>query len=109
MPFAGSSIVAVLRKQAVETLPDPREFTPELSENCVRLLQIMLAKNREDRYADWKALIRDIDCVLDAKPPSAAGPGEGQSVLIRKPPGLGRTGRSWFRKRGFIPTRLRCP
>lgn len=103
MPFAGSSIMAVLRKQAVEILPDPRQFNPQLSEHFVGLLQIMLAKSRDDRYADWKALIHDIDFVLDSRPPSVALPGEGKSVLIRKGAGHGPQKKIVIPKEGIHP------
>lgn len=109
MPFQGSSIMAVLRKQAVETLPDPREFNPELSEHCVDLLQIMLAKNPGDRYGSWGELIKDIDYVLDSKPPSVSVPGGGKSVLIRKASGHGPHQKIVIPKEGIHPHASAAP
>ncbi len=84
MPFAGSSILEVLRKQAIAELPDPRSYHPALSDHCVSLLQIMLAKQREERHADWPALIADLDAVLHNRPPATKVPAAGHSVLVRR-------------------------
>jgi len=87
MPFDGSSMMEILRKQLSESLPDPRESNPEVSEACVGLLEIMLAKDPAKRHQSWEALIADIDCVLGGKPATAAAPASGQSVLVRRPSG----------------------
>ncbi|MCX7010790.1 MAG: serine/threonine-protein kinase [Kiritimatiellaeota bacterium] len=84
MPFQGTSVMAVLRKQVKAELSDPRGFKPALSEHCVSLLQIMLAKRREDRQVDWPAVAADIDAVLHGRPPVTKLPAAGQSVLIRR-------------------------
>ena len=86
VPFAGSSIADTLRKQVMEELPDPRDANPAISEQTVDLLQILLAKDRDERYADWETLIGDIEYVLAGKPPSVVVPGAGRSVLL---PGKG--------------------
>jgi hypothetical protein len=93
MPFQGSSVMDVLRKQAKAELADPRSFKPALSEHCVSLLQIMLAKQREDRQADWATVVTDMDAVLHGRPPTTKLPAAGQSVLIRRGQGGPQAGK----------------
>jgi|GEM_PF-658382 len=83
VPFAGTSVMEVLRKQIAEPLPDPREFNAELSEGCVILMENMLAKDRDERPGSWEAVIADIDRVVDEKSPTKALPEMGASTLIR--------------------------
>ncbi|MFN2352694.1 MAG: serine/threonine-protein kinase, partial [Kiritimatiellia bacterium] len=83
LPFSGSSLVEVLRKQISESLPDPRAFNPRLSEVLTELLEIMLAKDRDARHENWAALIADVDRVLAGDKPTRAAPGLGASTLIR--------------------------
>jgi Leucine-rich repeat (LRR) protein len=94
MPFKGSGVYEILRKQVVETLPDPRAYNPTLSEGCIRLLDIMLAKDRDARHATWEALVSDIDRVLANQQPSQAGLAPVDSML--QP--AARTRRSGFRR-----------
>ena len=85
IPFGGSSMMDTLRKQATESLPDPRTFNPALSESCVQLLESMLAKQPGQRHSDWETLISEIDRVLAEQPPVKAPPAAGESVLRRAP------------------------
>jgi len=83
MPFQSNSVVEVLQKQANEALPDPREFNPEISEACVQLTEIVLAKDPEQRYPDWATLTTDVDRAMADKRPSQITLAAGQSVLLR--------------------------
>jgi len=87
MPFDGSSIMDVLRKQATESLPDPRESNPNVSEACVRLMTVMLAKDPAARHGSWEELTADLDLVSGGKQATAGVPAAGQSVLLRLPSG----------------------
>jgi hypothetical protein len=64
LPFAGKTLMETLRKQAVESLPDPRDGNTSLSDGCVLIMQTLLARKPEDRYATWEALIKDLEGVL---------------------------------------------
>ena len=81
MPFEGTSVMDTLRKQISESLPDPRESNPDVSEACVSLLEIMLAKSPDGRHPSWNALIADINAVLGGHPLSQAAPAA--SILLR--------------------------
>ena len=91
VPHGEGPVEDILRRLAGESLPDPRRVNPQVSENCASLLRVMLARRREDRYADWKALIRDIDFALESKSPSIADPHAGRrptqkKIVIHKDP-----------------------
>ena len=63
-PFRDADSKAILRKHLHEPAPDPREFRPELSEGIAQIILKLLAKDRDERYPDARALIADIDAVL---------------------------------------------
>ncbi len=52
--------------------PDPREYSPHLSNSFVMLLEKMLAKDRNNRHSDWNSLLTDITHLCEGKPPVAA-------------------------------------
>lgn len=83
VPFAGTSVMKVIQKQIAEPLPDPREYNAELSEGCVILMEILLAKDREKRHGNWEAVIADIDRVAAGKNPAKVLPAAGLSTLKR--------------------------
>jgi len=83
LPFAGSSLMETLKKQISESLPDPRIERPEISEACIILLEIMLAKNRKDRHADYQTLRADIARVIAGERPTRSTLQPGESVLMR--------------------------
>jgi len=51
MPFEGPDIQVVLHKHLVEPLPPLRELRPDAPQRVEQLLDIALAKKREDRFA----------------------------------------------------------
>jgi formylglycine-generating enzyme required for sulfatase activity/predicted Ser/Thr protein kinase len=83
MPFQGSSLMATLRKQATENLPDPRQYAPDIPEGIVVLLEIMLAKNPNQRHANWAELQADVQRVLEGQIPCRARPETGKTMLVR--------------------------
>jgi len=83
MPFYGSSVMDVLRKQLTEDLSDPRETNPDVSKATVDLMERMLAKSPDNRHADWGEVIGEIDGILSGHPSLHAPMASGQSVMIR--------------------------
>ena len=71
-PFEGESSVAVLTKHIYDPTPDARERNPEVTLACARVISGMMAKDRDDRYRDWGALIDDIDRFLESAEPTGA-------------------------------------
>ncbi|OQW97914.1 MAG: hypothetical protein BWK77_00480 [Verrucomicrobia bacterium A1] len=72
IPYEAASVVETLRRQATEPLPDPRTFSPELSEEFVGLIGAMLSREASDRPKSWDALVAILDRLL-ARHPGAAG------------------------------------
>jgi len=63
-PYDGPTTKAVLAKHMNDPVPDPRQFRPDLSEGAARIIMRLLAKDRDDRYPDARALEADIEAVL---------------------------------------------
>ena len=59
-PFEGDTMVALGLKHDKEPPPPPTQFTPELSEGIVRIVDRCLAKQPADRYLDAAALLDDL-------------------------------------------------
>jgi hypothetical protein len=55
-----------------EPLPPPRSRNPQVTDACSHLIEAMMAKQPAARYGDWRALIADIDRVLQGKAPVAS-------------------------------------
>ncbi len=83
LPFQAGSVMETLRKQLTESLPDPRVFNPGISEPCVRLMEIMLAKDPTQRHPTWESLMGDMDRVKAGKFPTRHPVLKGGSVLLR--------------------------
>lgn len=64
LPFEGKTFMETLRKQAVGTLPDPRDVNLSISDSCALILETMMARRPRDRYASWEALIAELDYVF---------------------------------------------
>jgi len=84
LPFHANTVNETLQKQLTETLPDPRIFQPNISEACVHLLEIMLAKDPDQRHPTWEALIADIERVQAGRLPARTALNRGASVLARE-------------------------
>ncbi len=83
VPFKGKSVMEVLRKQATESLPDPREFNPDISDGMVRIIERMMAKRVENRYPNWQAFLTDLESLVFGGGPAGAGLNPGESVILR--------------------------
>ncbi|OGV48571.1 MAG: hypothetical protein A2X49_05305 [Lentisphaerae bacterium GWF2_52_8] len=85
VPFDATTVMAILAKHITDPFPWPLDRNPALSEQCAVLLEIMMAKERDQRQKSWEDLIRDIDLVLAGKFPATPRPGLDKSVIIQKP------------------------
>ncbi len=83
LPFDGNSPEEIFQLQAEEPLTDPRELNADISEPCVELLALMLAKNRDQRHPSWSALIGDIERAIAGEHPSKTPLGPGESAMLR--------------------------
>jgi hypothetical protein len=78
-PYSGSSGPHVMSMHLFSPLPDPRSFEPSLSEGMCRVLRKMLAKERDERYADVGALDLDLYQLQMGQTPQ---PGEPSATMI---------------------------
>ncbi len=71
-PFDGPSSAVIMTKHLTAQVPWPRDVNTTISENCCRLVTRMMAKEAGDRYQTPAVLLRDMELVIDGKPPQAA-------------------------------------
>lgn len=74
-PFSGASGPLVMSMHLAAPLPEPRRYEPGLSEGLCRIIRKMMAKDREDRYADAYALDVDLYRLQSGESPEAEDPG----------------------------------
>jgi serine/threonine-protein kinase len=73
-PFRGSSGALVMSMHLAQPLPDPRSYVPGLSDGICRVIRKMMAKDREERYADVDTLDRDLYRLQTGEAPQADEP-----------------------------------
>lgn len=81
-PYAGTSVVEVLTKHALDPFPPPQSRNPDVSDACAHLLEVMMAKDANDRQATWGDLITDIQRVGRGQRPLTRRPAAGKSVVM---------------------------
>jgi serine/threonine-protein kinase len=86
MPFDGPDVQVILNKHLVEPLPPLSQFRPDVPERVEQLLQIALAKKREDRFST---------AVDFAEAVSLEGAGALTPTRTQPIPGERRTGVRW--------------
>ncbi|MBA3845714.1 MAG: serine/threonine protein kinase [Planctomycetes bacterium] len=79
-PFKGSSPGAIMSAHLTEPVPDPGELVPSLSDATRRLVTVSMAKDVDDRFRGFDALVRAID-----EAEQAAHEKGGGMKLLRKP------------------------
>ncbi len=68
-PFNGDGPINTANSVLKDKYPNPKDYNSNISDNCVELLKIMLAKNKDNRPDSWKALIKDINRVMNGVEP----------------------------------------
>jgi tRNA A-37 threonylcarbamoyl transferase component Bud32 len=71
-PFRGFSALDILSAKAHDKLKPPEVHLPEISDDVRNVLGKMLAKDRDDRYADMTVLIQDLQRLERGEVPEAA-------------------------------------
>ncbi|MCY3018716.1 MAG: protein kinase [Planctomycetota bacterium] len=108
-PFSGSSALVIITKHLKGELTPPDEINPALSEGCVAIIEKMMARERDDRYASPREMIDDIARVLNGEEPLNAGLEIGKSSVkvsakrIEKAKERG-TGQRAGRRTAAVPT-----
>ena len=73
-PYQADSVVAILAKHAFDPVPDPRRRNRDLTEGCSQVIELMMAKDVEDRLQDWDAVAAAIKEVRAGKTPTGGKP-----------------------------------
>jgi len=72
VPFEGKNPSAVMHRHLKSELEPPDHLNPELSAGCAQVIEMMMAKKREDRYQTVDDLLEDLDLIAQGKPPHFA-------------------------------------
>jgi eukaryotic-like serine/threonine-protein kinase len=95
-PFQGNTAVEVIAQHLNKQLPDPRDIRDGVPDGIVHVLRKMMAKEREDRYADAAALIVDLEAVLAGRAPDSQALDASRSTVAQALP---KEARERFRAR----------
>ncbi len=68
-PYEGSTSAVIMLKHLNEQLSNPQDINPDISDGVVQVIQKMMAKEREDRYANCSELLNDLELAKVGKPP----------------------------------------
>lgn len=72
VPFDGQSPSAVMHKHLKEPLLPPDHINTGLSAGTAEVIEVMMAKNRDKRYASTEDLLKDLLAVQKGEPPLQA-------------------------------------
>lgn len=72
VPFMADDSAEVMRKHLREQLVPPDHINTSLSAGVSEVIEIMMAKRREDRYQNVKELLIDLEALHDGRPPLQA-------------------------------------
>jgi len=68
-PFEADSPALIMVKHISEKMPHPRGYRPELSETFCGILERMLIRRREDRYAEMSQVADDLEALARGETP----------------------------------------
>lgn len=72
VPFMAENSADVMRKHLREKLIPPDHINTSLSAGVSEVIEIMMAKRRENRYSNVEELIEDLQALQEGKPPLVA-------------------------------------
>lgn len=72
VPFEGSTPSEVMRKHLKEPLIPPDHINTALSTGISEVVEVMMAKDRNERYSSMEEVITDLEAVRNGKPPLLA-------------------------------------
>jgi len=72
VPFMADDPTEVMKKHLKEQLVPPDHINTNLSAGISEVIEIMMAKNRDDRYKNVKELLTDLEAVRKGHPPLLA-------------------------------------
>jgi serine/threonine-protein kinase len=72
VPYEASTPAEVMRKHIKEPLVPPDHLNTSLSAGIAEVIEVMMAKNKKDRYSNMEELLIDLEAVRDGNPPLRA-------------------------------------
>jgi serine/threonine protein kinase len=81
VPYEGPSPSAVMHKHLKEALLPPDHVNPKLSSGIGEIIEVMMAKNPDDRYPSMTEVIEDLKAVRRGEPPFHARQRYDQNLL----------------------------
>ncbi|MBL8878812.1 MAG: serine/threonine protein kinase [Phycisphaerales bacterium] len=72
VPFEGPTPSAVMHKHLREPLVPPDHISTKLSSGFASMIEMMMAKNRDDRYASCREVLADLELLARGQPPKYA-------------------------------------
>ncbi|MFA7237441.1 MAG: serine/threonine-protein kinase [Phycisphaeraceae bacterium] len=72
VPFDGANPSAVMHKHLKQTLTPPDHVNPQLTTGVGEIIEVMMAKDRKNRYASTGDLLEDLKAVASGEPPMQA-------------------------------------
>jgi len=72
VPFMAEDSAEVMKKHLREKLTPPDHINTSLSAGVSEVIEIMMAKRKEDRYRDVKELLMDLEALKNGQPPLQA-------------------------------------
>ncbi len=72
VPFEGPNPSAVMHKHLKEPLTPPDHINEQLSTGVSEIIEVMMAKKRDKRYASTGDLLKDLQSVANGEPPLQA-------------------------------------
>jgi serine/threonine protein kinase len=81
VPFEGPTPSAVMHKHLKEPLTPPDHLNKKLTAGCGAMIEMLLAKDREARYASARELLVDLDLLARGEPPMYAQQHVAEDVL----------------------------
>jgi serine/threonine-protein kinase len=72
VPFTGDDSAEIMKKHLRERLIPPDHINTSLSAGVSEVIEIMMAKRREDRYENVEELLTDLDALRTGQPPLQA-------------------------------------
>ncbi len=88
LPFRGTTVEETLKMHLNTPFPRQSSFQSGISSQCYKLIEIMTAKDPQDRHSSWDYVIADLDLVLEGKSPVgriADNPGEPGKLAASAP------------------------
>lgn len=72
VPFEGPTPSAVMHKHLKQPLVPPDHISTNLTAGCAAAIEMMMAKNRDERYASCREVLTDLELLLRGEPPRFA-------------------------------------